>query len=97
MTDSGSSGNDSGSSGSEEQYYAFQQKVERLLRGLNDLELDGATKVITEFHTFLDELYFDEKRELKSRAFVKTLESLFESCCEEICDRTRASRTGSCD
>lgn len=70
-------------------YYNLQEKVESVLRGLNDQELDGATKVITEFYTFLDDLHFTEKRVLNRRAFVKTMEELFEICCEEISARTQ--------
>jgi hypothetical protein len=78
-------------------YYNLQGSVEDLLRGLSDAELNGATKVISELHRFLDDLHFTEKRVLNRRAYVKTMEELFEICCEEILGRTQNGSTGGSD
>ena len=78
-------------------YYGLQGRMEELLRGLSDAELDGATKVLSELYSFLDDLHFTEKRVLNRRAFVKTVEELFENCCEEICARTQNGSTGGSD
>jgi hypothetical protein len=78
-------------------YYGLQERVEEVLHGLSEAELDGATKVLTELYSFLDDLHFTEKRVLNRRAFVKTMEELFEVCCEEICARTQNGSTGGSD
>ena len=68
-------------------YYWIKDHLEELIRDMTDRELEGATIVISELHSYLDRLYFDERHLLNRRAFVKTMEELFTICTEEIAAR----------
>jgi hypothetical protein len=68
-------------------YYWLQDHLEELIRDMTDRELEGATIVISAIHSYLDRLHFEEKRVINRRAFVKTMEEVFEICTAEVIAR----------
>jgi hypothetical protein len=68
-------------------YYWIKDRLEELIRDMTDRELEGATIVISELHSYLDRLYFDEGHVLNRRAFVQTMDELYTICTDEIAER----------